>query len=946
MGERANGRSRGNRRWFLIGCVGTFAVALMIGFGLLFGSNDPKSADLEASGSALGPRNAALESGPLSGRAADALASMLGLAVPPDGPVVIAPGVAIGSMTVNLQADGTITGSGVVTIGRSGLQLGMDAVFTDKNNWSLKANSLAASVFSPAQGISIDPRTISGSITKSSGEISWSLTGPTTTWSMTSDAALTTEFSLSTSCPFSDAMKCPSVGSEDVYLGMPNATLRINGIPNTLVMAGGLGLAGEWSRLEGTVGDVNFAETTISDTQLVAWKGERKDSFDPSMVLPDLSSQNNGANFEFCGKFSISIPSVTNKSTSGCVRWSPVGIVLAQAGGGTTIDSSITSTDSSGASVSEPVSADVKGLAWTNLPNAASFEVAFDGVAAALNDRAWTLSGIGHLPGVAAKALGLDSQAVKSLDFEVRGSFSATTLEVSGDVPVSLKVGSEPFKLDVQSVRATISAAARDGASFSLGTTTDVTLGYAPNSRVIKSQVSLSAATAPSFGMVLSLSAAGAKAPEDAGVTGVTSSSRLIRPDLATYIWPDQFGVRGLNLFSLAAEVGWVNGSPVVSYSSSAYLNPEGADMKNVIRCRGACDPKDWMISTLAVSASLTNPCFAYGFDGSAGGSTLAIDGGTLRTSVFKVGMAPTGCQIQSGGETQSLPAGFFGFQFTAQMGSASFDVATQVSAQGFNFRAVLKDLDLGGLTYPRVELTIKINSAGSEVSFTGRMTSTLGKADVSAQFTANSWGLTQTLKVSVTDWAMGKAGTMDIPEFNFKTDITIPFSGNCGNFSASAYGKMVVQKKTYNLTDASFSFKCGRLDRLTLAIKMEHQKATGGTATEEFRLNYGAIKMGSNSLYKLEGGAKFSYRRSGSWELYGQTFSRDIQISIYVDFFLFVDSPWTASFDFGGRFDAERVSGSIDCEWKSDGNDFSCRGDLRLNPSWADVYYKSWSGL
>jgi hypothetical protein len=932
---------RAKRRQRLIfGGVGVAAVALVAGLAvLLFASGD----DTDRAGTLTG--GAATTDGRISGGGAQALIEMLGIQMPSKataGNFSVAPGFTIDSMTVERANDGTISGTALVTVGGSGLQLGMNVSFKDKDNWSFTANAAAAPVFSPTSGISIDPTGITGSITKAGGPVTWSLVGSNITWTVSPGAVLTTQFSISNTCPLSDPVKCPENAPQYAYLGMPAASLKVDGFANTMTMAGGLDLSGTWARLEGSVGNLSFEGNGITNTQLVLWKGARRDSFDSSMVMPDLSSLNGGANFEFCGTFTISIPKVTNKSTSGCARWSKQGIVLAQSGGGTTVVTSVPTTDVSGASVSAPAGAEVKGLAWTNLPNAASFEIAFGGVKTALANRTWSLAGLGNLPGVAAQAMGIDLKGAQSLLFEVRGTFSATEISISGDIPVTIKIGTEPFKLDVKTIRATLAAGASSGFSFAIGTSTDVTLGYAPNTRPITSSLSLVAATKPAVGMVLSLNATGTKNSADAGVTGVTPASRLTRPDLATYIWPDQFGIKGMNLFNLAAEVGWTGGSPVVSYSSTTYLNPQGGDIGKVLQCNGSCDPTDWMVSTLAVSVSLTNPCFAYGFDGSAGGSTLAIDGGVMRTSIFKVGVAPTGCKIQSGGSTQSLPAAFVGFQFSAKFGNTTFDIATQTSADGFIFRTSVTNFSLAGLNYPRIDFLMKIDATGSQVSFSGQMVSDLGNADVTSDFVGNASGISQTLGASVTDWKMGRAGTMEVPQFTFSTSFSIPFDGGCADFSAAASGQMKVKKKTYNLKDASFRLTCNGLQSLSIAIDMEHVKHGGGSIFQEFRLAY----ANSNGTRTLAGGTKFEYGRRGTWTLAGSKFSRGITITIYVNFSLSVGNENAADFAFGGGFDADRVSGSLGCSWTSDEMDFRCGGTLRLNPSWAGIYRKDWGDL
>lgn len=928
-------------RFRTIGGIGLVIAAVIVGIAFFRGGSDNEQVAVSRT------KNAALSTDDQAGlKQLKAMKAPSSLAKQSLTNVNLAPGFTIESVTAERVSGGMITGAATVVVGKSDLRLGMSMSFTDENNWNLVANRTNGKQFSPTAGLNIDLNTITGSITKSAETVTWSLTGSTITWNVSSSAVITTNFSISNTCPFTDAQKCPSSSSSSstVYIAMPTASLKVSTISNTLALAGGIDVSGAWARLEGSVGTVSLEGNGISNTQLVVWRGSRTDSFDSSMVMPDLSSLNNGANFEFCGTFTASIPKVTNKSTNACARWSSRGVVLAQSGAGTTVTSTTTTTTSSGASSSTSVSTDVKGFAWTNLSNAASFDISFGGVKAALTNGEWTLAGVASLPGAAAIALGIDTSKAEPMNFDVRGTFSATEVSLTGDIPVNLNVGAEPFKINVQSLTATISAGTTSGFTFSVGTTSNVTLGYSPNSRQITSSLSLVAATKPAVGMVLTLSAIGEKYMFDKNVSGTTAASRLRYPDRATYIWPNQFGIDGLNLFSLTAKIAYSAGSPSISYSSSSYLNPLGTDTSDVMQCTGVCDGSDWMVSTLAVNASYTNPCFAYEFDGSNGGSSLAIDGGVMSTNVFKIGVAPAGCSIQSGGQAQSLPVGFFGFQFNAQFGSSTFDVATQLTSEGFVFQAQATNFELGGISYPSITLSVKIDSSGSQVSFAGQMTSPLGTSDVSASFAGSESGMTQNLDASVTDWSMGRDGTFNVPTFEFNTSFSIPFDGGCANIAASASGEMIVKKKTYRLEEASFRFTCEGLESLVLAIDMEHV-IKGGTSTfTDLRISY--LESPTTGVKTLSGSTTFEYDRDFSEKLYGRDFDRSITVLIEVDFSLRIGMESAAEFSFGGSFDADRVSGSVGCEWRSSGMDFTCSGELRLNPSWAGVYYRDWNVL
>ena len=161
---------------------------------------------------------------------------------------------------------------------------------------------------------------------------------------------------------------------------------------------------------------------------------------------------------------------------------------------------------------------------------------------------------------------------------------------------------------------------------------------------------------------------------------------------------------------------------------------------------------------------------------------------------------------------------------------------------------------------------------------------------------------------------------------------------------SASATGEMLVKSKTYRLKAATFTLDCRGLKAMLLSIDMQHVMAGGGTLTSEFRLGYSSGKYSGGK--QLVGAAGFEYVRNKSWELGGKTFERDIKISISAGFRLLLSDPGNADFLFSGSFDADRVSGSLGCKWSSNGLDFRCDGELRLNPSWAGIYKKTWGDL
>jgi hypothetical protein len=310
----------------------------------------------------------------------------------------------------------------------------------------------------------------------------------------------------------------------------------------------------------------------------------------------------------------------------------------------------------------------------------------------------------------------------------------------------------------------------------------------------------------------------------------------------------------------------------------------------------------------------------------------------------MKIGVAPNGCSITTNGTTESLPKGFFGFMFNMQFGDTTLNVATQVSDEGFVFDAEIDNLTLAGITYTQVALKIEIDESGSAVSFSGAMDSDLGSAAIDWFVTNDSYnGRRQFLSGSVTNWKAARAGTFEVPSFSFSA--TSRFGGNnaCSSFSASAQGQLKLQAKTYTLKRASFELTCEGLQNLDLAVDMEHEMNGGGTAVAEFRVSYLNDKYLGKSLIA---GASFEYTKYNSWEYLSRTFGRHIDISIEVGIMVQYANTASAEFTFGGGFDADRVGGSLDCEWTSSGQDFRCSGKVKVNPEWADKYVESWGDL
>lgn len=893
----------------------------------------------------LGTSNGPIFTGPF----ADKLKSKLGLPEIPTTPVNLGGGVQLISANVAVDtASGKVTADAVIGFNNGSFQLNMKLEATDSKNWSLATTTAASTPWSPptVPGLTIDPSSFSGSISSTNGTVAYSLTSSSHSWQVASNATYVSTLSFTSACPL-DAAKCSDTVTGP-FISM-NGTLSVSGMPN-ISMNGAMNTNAEWARFDGTTTDLTFNGTGVTKPTLTLWRGARPDSYNPDMQLPSLAKLTNGNNMEFCGGFTINIPKITNKSTSGCVRWSPSGVVIGQVGIGASMSGSLPSTG-----VSAPTSADVKGLALTNisetlLNSLPSRDAVMSGVSNAIKDKTIVLAGKASLPGVVADALNVSLGGASSLVVDVRGEVSTTGFSLSGDVNTNINLGNEPFKMSIRKITASVSMETGDGASFSLGTTGEATAGYAPQTRTLQTSVQLVAATSPQKGMALSVTAKGTPSAADVNNNGLTVATRLRDPANAKYVWPDQFGIKGLNLWNMTVQIAFQNGSPALGYTSTSYMNPNGSQTGKVLKCDGLCDASDWMVGTLGFNVSYANPCFAYSFNSGSGTSGFALDGGIMKANSFALGIAPDGCSIQSGDTTLALEKGFAGFQFTGKFGDASVAVATQVTPNGFVFNGSITNLKLVGITYEDVALNIKINENGSNINFNADMTSAMGDMSVKSAFTSNPIGKFQSLEGKLTDWTWGKNGTVDLKTFNFSTSAYISTNGGCGSFSGSADGSLSVGSRDLDLEEAAFAFDCNGINNLAFKVNYAHKmKWNGANSNAYLQFKYPSASGGktytSGTKY-FYGAAGFSYNRRFSKKYRGTTFSRGVDVNIDMSITVNPEKPQDSGFSFDGEFDADRVSGEISASMDPGGGDFTAGGRLRLNPSWAGIYHYNWGDL
>lgn len=882
-----------------------------------------------------------------TGPFADALKSQLGLSDIPTKPLDIGSGVRVNSVETQTNADGVVTGNAIVGFASNSFTLNMKWELRDKTNWSLTVVSGSTSLWSPpaVPGLTVDPSSFVGKITSANGAVAFALTGGTHSWQVATGATYVSTLSFSSACPL-DAQKCPD-SVKGPFISM-NGTLTISGFPNAIALQGAMNTNAEWARFDGLAGDLVFDGNGVTDTTLTMWRGARTDSFDANMSLPTLAKLSSGNNLEFCGGFTLDIPKVGNMATDGCVRWSPSGVVIGQVGVDGDVKGTVPSTNADQSTTSE-ATAQVMGVAWTNLSSASienlpSQDVVMSGVGVPIRENTVVLAGKASLPGVVADALNVDLGSATKVVVDVRGSVSTTGFSMSGDINTSINISNEPFKLTVRKVTATLVVDKVAGVSFSVGTAGNATLGYAPDTRTLTTAVQLVAATKPQMGMSLSVNVRGTSASTDEGRDGLTISTRLQSPQDAQYVWPNAFGVKGLNLWNMTVQIAFQNGSPALGYTSTSYIDPLGEQTRNVLKCNGPCGGEDWMVGTFGINVSLTNPCLAYSVGGSSGTSTFQLDGGVVKASSFAVGVAPNGCSIQSGDTLQELPKGFAGFKFTGLIGNATIEVATQVSVNGFEFHGKIANLTLAGMNYKLLELDIVINDAGGDVSFEAEMDSDMGSMQIATEFKSSKDQVVQKLDATLSDWNWSKRGTVDLRKFQFSTSAVIPTSGGCAEFDAKAKGTLSMGSRNFDLRFAEIEITCKGIKKINFNVIYDHViKWNGVTTKSTLIFKYPMLQNGRTYFY---GATTFSYERHFSKKYQGKTFSRDVSVNFGMELMVDVKAPQKSGFHFEGDFEADRVSGKIGGGMDPGGKDFTVGGELRLNPSWAGVYHFDWGEM
>jgi hypothetical protein len=216
-------------------------------------------------------------------------------------------------------------------------------------------------------------------------------------------------------------------------------------------------------------------------------------------------------------------------------------------------------------------------------------------------------------------------------------------------------------------------------------------------------------------------------------------------------------------------------------------------------------------------------------------------------------------------------------------------------------------------------------------------------------------------------------AGSEDfyLQSFGFTWSSTVPATG-CSTIDVAVSGTAVMGNSSYDLQNAEIGISCATLTKFEFQLQVTHTPSytnDGGGIEKVVTLYVNWYGDGTDSPYQQVFGSKgqftgpsydyvdgffgsvdLSYKRSFSEEYGDRTFSRNIEVGIGFNLAVYqatTGAAWTVDVGAMGYFDADRVSGDIECDFEATpSRDFTCSGKITVNPSWAGKYHHTWDNL
>lgn len=320
---------------------------------------------------------------------------------------------------------------------------------------------------------------------------------------------------------------------------------------------------------------------------------------------------------------------------------------------------------------------------------------------------------------------------------------------------------------------------------------------------------------------------------------------------------------------------------------------------------------------------------------------------------------SPTSLDINDVDGTITRANGIMSYQLILHgyvLGDATFDMTVYIDNTGWVATTVVEDLDIGGMTFTHASVEVSTIDAFAELQ--ASLETTGGNFDVDVQATkpGNATPNQYTLSIDFEGAEIkGASDSFKINSFNFHYDVTTPTTG-CTTIDSQAAMSITMGSTTYSLNDVHVVITCSTLTTFEFSVTVSHYQKWDGV-TKQGTLNvawYGTPgtfypRFADKIRYQqgFFGSVDLSASRTFSKKYKGTRFRRGVTIGIGFGATVYQPSPgadFTGGAGAGGYFDADRVSGGIGCGVL--GNDFTCEGRLRLNPSWAGVYHYTWDGL
>lgn len=289
-------------------------------------------------------------------------------------------------------------------------------------------------------------------------------------------------------------------------------------------------------------------------------------------------------------------------------------------------------------------------------------------------------------------------------------------------------------------------------------------------------------------------------------------------------------------------------------------------------------------------------------------------------------------------------------------LGDATFDMTVYIDNTGWVATTVVEDLEIGGMTFTHASVEVSTIDAFAELQASLETTGGNFDVDVKATKPGNATPNQYTLSIDFEGAEIkGASDSFKINSFSFHYDVTTPTTG-CTTIDSQAAMSITMGSTTYSLNDVHVVITCSTLTTFEFSVTVSHYQKWDGV-TKQGTLNvawYGTPgtfypRFADKIRYQqgFFGSVDLSASRTFSKKYKGKRFHRGVTIGIGFGATVYQPSPgadFTGGAGAGGYFDADRVSGGIGCGVL--GNDFTCEGRLRLNPSWAGVYHDTWDEL